>query len=168
MRQFMYLGEATRRLKEGTFRSSSMQKFADYIYSTNIRQGTGQSLIQEVANLATGTDLTDSEQAGRMLGRSLGNYLATWAVPLSQIIEAERATGIRGLQYKDTSGTFNEETGKIGDDPSLDFSTTFMNELSSVQNVRTTEEIEAARPNREFLFAEGEVSCSIFACCWRY
>ena len=48
-----------------------------------------------------------------MLGRSLGNYLATWAVPLSQIIEAERATGIRGLQYKDTSGTFNEETGKM-------------------------------------------------------
>ena len=29
-----------------------------------------------------------------------------------------------------TAGTFNEETGKIEDDPSLDFSTTFMNELS--------------------------------------
>ena len=89
-----------------------------------------------------------------MLGRSLGNYLATWAVPLSQIIEAERATGIRGLQYKDTSGTFNEETGKIEDDPSLDFSTTFMNELSRPFRRLEPAEIEAARPNREFLFAE--------------
>ncbi len=155
MRQFMYLGEATRRLKEGTFSDFfDAKEFAETFIGTNIRQGTGQSLIQEVANLATGTDLTDSEQAGRMLGRSLGNYLATWAVPLSQIIEAERATGIRGLQYKDTSGTFNEETGKIEDDPSLDFSTTFMNELSRPFRRLEPAEIEAARPKREFLFAE--------------
>jgi len=144
MRQFMYLGEATRRLEEGTFNDFfDAKEFAETFIGTNIRQGTGQSLIQEVANLATGTDLTDSEQAGRMLGRSLGNYLATWAVPLSQIIEAERATGIRGLQYKDTAK-----------DPTLDFQSSFMNELSRPFRRFESAEAEAARPKREFLFAE--------------
>jgi len=144
MRQFMYIGEAMKRAIDGTFSDwFKAKEFTETFVGTNIREGVGQSLIQEIADLATGVDLTNEEQAGRLLGRSLGNYLSTWAVPFAQVIEAERATGIRGLQYKDTA-----------EDPSLDFSTTFMNELSRPFRRFESAEAEAARPQREFLFAE--------------
>jgi len=144
MRQFMYIGEAMKRAVDGTFDDwFKAKEFAETFIGTNIREGVGQSLIQEIADLATGVDLTNEEQAGRLLGRSLGNYLATWAVPFAQIIEAERATGIRGTQYKDTA-----------EDPTLDFSSSFMNELSRPFRRFESAEAEAARPKREFLFAE--------------
>lgn len=144
MRQFMYIGEAMKRMQDGTYGDWFKPKeFVETFLGTNIRQGVGQSLLQEVADLAAGTDLTSEEQAGRILGRTLGNYLSTWAVPFSQIIEAERAAGMRGLQYKDTS-----------EDPSLDFQTSFMQNLSRPFARFESAEAEAARPEREFLFAE--------------
>ena len=144
MRQFMYIGEAMKRMQDGTYGDWFKPKeFVETFLGTNIRQGVGQSLLQEVADLAAGTDLTSEEQAGRILGRTLGNYLSTWAVPFSQIIEAERAAGKRGLQYKDTS-----------EDPSLDFQTSFMQNLSRPFARFESAEAEAARPEREFLFAE--------------
>ena len=144
MRQFMYVGEAMKRIQDGTFGDwFKAKEFTETFVGTNIREGVGQSLIQEIADLSTGVDLTNEEQAGRLLGRSLGNYLSTWAVPFAQIIEAERATGIRGLEYKDTA-----------EDPSLDFSATFMSELSRPFRRFEAAEDEANRPKREFLFAE--------------
>jgi hypothetical protein len=50
---------------------------------------------------------------------------------------------MRGLQYKDTS-----------EDPSLDFQTSFMQNLSRPFARFESAEEEAARPEREFLFAE--------------
>ena len=144
MRQFLYMGEAMKRMQDGTFGDwFKAKEFADTFIGVNIREGVGQSLIQEVADLASGVDLTDEEQAGRLLGRSLGNYLSTWAVPYAQVIEAERALGMRGLEYKDTA-----------EDPTLDFQTTFMQNLSRPFARLESPEEEEARPEREFLFAE--------------
>ena len=144
IRQFMYIGEAMKRMENGTFGDwFKAKEFAETFVGTNIREGVGQSLIQEVADLAEGVDLTSEEKAGRLLGRSLGNYLSTWAVPFAQIIEAERAAGTRGLQYKDTA-----------EDPTLDFQTSFMQNLSRPFARFESAEAEAARPKREFLFAE--------------
>lgn len=144
MRQFLYIGEAMKRLQNGTFGDwFKAKEFAETFVGTNIREGVGQSIIQEMADLLSGVDLTDEEQAGRIGGRLVGNYLSTWAVPFAQIIEAERATGIRGLQYKDNA-----------EDPTLDFQTSFMNELSRSFRRFESAEAEAARPKREFLFAE--------------
>ena len=144
MRQFMYLGEAVRRINNGTFSDFFKSKeFTETFLGTNIREGVGQSIIQEVADLASGVDLTDEEQAGRILGRTLGNYLSTWAVPFAQIIEAERVEGVRGLEYKDAA-----------EDPTLDFQSTFMRELSRPFARFKSPDEEAALPKREFLFAE--------------
>jgi hypothetical protein len=144
MRQFMYVGEATKRLMDGTFNDwFDVKEFSETFVGTNIRQGVGQSLIQEVADLATGVDLTAGETAGRILGRSLGNYLSTWAVPFAQIIEAERGLGMRGLEYKDTAF-----------DPTLDFQSSFMENLQRPFTRFESPAAEAARPEREFLFAE--------------
>ena len=144
MRQFMYIGEAMKRAMDGTFDDwFKAKEFTETFVGTNIREGVGQSLIQEVADLASGVDLTDEEQAGRLIGSALGNYLSTWAVPFAQIIEAERAAGQRGLQYKDTA-----------EDPTLDFQSSFMQNLQRPFARFESAEDEAARPKREFLFAE--------------
>ena len=144
MRQFMYIGEATKRLMDGTFNDWFKSKeFIETFVGTNVREGVGQSLIQEIADLSTGVDLTDEEQAGRILGRSLGSYLSSWMVAFAQLIEADRAVGVRGLEYKDT-----------GEDPKLDFQTSFMQNLQRNFARFESPEKEAARPAREFLFAE--------------
>jgi len=147
MRQFMYIGEAMKRLVDGTYddwyaRIGSKDFYETFI-GTNIREGVGQSIIQDIADLAEGADLNTGERAGRSVGRAIGNYLATWAVPFAQIIEAERATGMRGLEYKDTAS-----------DPTLDGMEAFMNEVSRPFRRFESAEAEAARPSREFLFAE--------------
>ena len=147
MRQFLYMGEAVKRLQDGTFDNwFDAKEFSETFIGTNIRQGVGQSLIQEVADLATGVDLTDQEAAARLLARPLGNYLSTWAVPFAQIIEAQRGAGVRGTTYKD-----------VAEAPTLDFQATFMSELSRPFKQRgftTSPEEEAALPKREFLFQD--------------
>jgi len=141
------MGEAVKRLQDGTFDNwFDAKEFSETFIGTNIRQGVGQSLIQEVADLATGVDLTDQEAAARLLARPLGNYLSTWAVPFAQIIEAQRGAGVRGTTYKD-----------VAEDPTLDFQATFMSELSRPFKQRgftTSPEEEAALPKREFLFQD--------------
>lgn len=145
--QFMYLGEATKRLMDGTFDDwFNSQEFVELFVGTNVRTGVGNSILDEVTNIASGEDLTAGETAGRALGRPLGNYLATWLVPFAQMVEAERATGHRGTEYKD-----------MASDPTLDFQSTLMNELSRPFKQRgfgISAEEEAAAPSREFLFAE--------------
>jgi len=144
-RQFLYIAEATRRLQEGTFNDFfDPREFAETFVGTNIRQGVGQGILQEVADLASDTDLVGGEVAARRAGRLLGNYLSTWAVPFGQIIEAQRGAGVRGTTMKD-----------LADDPTLDAQTTFLNELSKpMKRFTTTPEEEAAAPSREYLFQE--------------
>ena len=156
MRQFLYLGEATRRLNDGTFSDwFNAKEFSETFIGTNIRQGVGQSLIQEVADLASGVDLTSEETAARLIARPLGNYLSTWAVPFAQIIEAQRGAGVRGTTYKD-----------VAEDPTLDFQATFMSELGRPFRSRgftTSPEEEAAAPKREFLFQDEKKRVAPFA-----
>tara|TARA_R110002153_G_scaffold84877_1_gene212051 strand:+ start:1161 stop:4778 length:3618 start_codon:yes stop_codon:yes gene_type:complete len=147
MRQFMYLGEATKRLIDGTFDEwFKAKEFNETFLGTNIRTGVGQSLINDVVALTEGSDLTEGESVGKSVGGALGNYLSTWAVPFAQLIEAQRALGQRGLSYKD-----------VAKDPTFDASSSFMDSLQKPFNQRgftTTAEEEEAAPKREFLFQE--------------
>ena len=147
MRQFMYLGEATKRLIDGTFDEwFKAKEFNETFLGTNIRTGVGQSLINDVVALTEGSDLTEGESVGKSVGGALGNYLSTWAVPFAQLIEAQRALGQRGLSYKD-----------VAKDPTFDASSSFMDSLQKPFNqpgFTTTAEEEEAAPKREFLFQE--------------
>jgi hypothetical protein len=119
MAHFLYLGEATKRLKDGTFDDwFDSQEFVELFTGSNFRTGVGNSILEEVALIADGTDLTAKEAAGRAAGRTLGNYLTTWAVPFAQVIDVERALGVRGDEYKDVSK-----------DPNLNMVDTFGNEI---------------------------------------
>ena len=147
MRQYLYLGEATKRYMDGTFDDwFNAREFAETFAGSNLRVGTGNAILEEIASLADGTDLTRGEAVGTMLGGALGQYLSSWLVPFAQVIESQRAVGERGLEYKD-----------VREDPTLDFMTTFFNELSrpmAQRGISITAEEEAALPAREYVFSE--------------
>ena len=146
-RQFLYLGEATKRLIEGTFGDwFESREFMEVFAGANLRTGTGNVILDEVAALTQGTDLETGEKVGRTFGRLLGNYLSSWAVPLAQVIEAQRATGMRGDVYKDTR-----------EDPTLDGMDTFLKEVTQPfdrMGYTLSPEEEAALPEREFLYSD--------------
>ena len=147
LRQMLYLGEATKRIKDGTFDDFfNAREFFETFLGTNIRTGVGNSIVDEVVQLAGDSDLTRDEAAARRVGRALGNYLSTWAVPFAQIIDSERALGIRGEEYKD-----------VAKDPTLEFGSTFEKEVKRPFDARgftTSPAEEAALPARERLFQE--------------
>ena len=147
LRQMLYLGEATKRMIDGTFDDwYNTKEFAETFLGTNIRTGVGNSIIDEVVALAGGDDLTKDERVGRATGRALGNYLSTWMVPFAQIIDSQRALGMRGEEYKD-----------VAQDPTLDLGSTFSKELGrplAARGFTTSPEEEAALPTRESLFQE--------------
>ena len=147
MRQFLYLGEATKRVNDGTFNDwFDHKEFVQTFVGTNVRTGVGQSLIQEVADLATGTDLTSGESAGKLLGGALGNYLSTWVVPFGQIIDAQRVVGERGTVYKESAK-----------DPTLDFMGTFTDQIKKPFKSRglgLSPQEEAALTNKEYVLTE--------------
>lgn len=145
MAQFLYMGEATKRLINGTFDDwFDSQKFVEVFTGSNFRTGVGNSILEEVALIADGTDLMAGEAGGRAAGRTLGNYLSTWAVPFAQIIDAQRAMGVRGTEYKD-----------VAEDPTLDPITTFGNEIKRSFQQRgfaLSPEEEAELPAKEYPF----------------
>ena len=145
LRQMLYLGEATKRLMAGTFDDwYNTREFMETFLGTNIRTGVGNSIVDEVVALADGTDLTKDEAIGRAFGRTLGNYLSTWMVPFGQIIDSERALGMRGETIKDT-----------GEDPTLDRFTSFRQNIERpLKRFTMTPEEEAALPISERLFQD--------------
>ena len=147
--QFLYIGEATKRMMDGTFDDwFNAREFVELFAGTNLRTGVGNSVFEELAQMADATDLTKGESVGRLAGRTLGNYLSTWAVPFGQIIEAERAAGARGVEYKD-----------MASDPTFDMQGTFMRELQrpfKQRGIGVSPAEEEAAPSREFLFTESK------------
>ena len=145
LRQMLYLGEATKRIMDQTFDDFfDAREFSETFLGTNIRTGVGNSIIDEVVQLAGTSDLTKSESVARSTGRALGNYLSTWMVPFAQIIDTERALGIRTKVDKDT-----------GKDPTLEFGKTFKENIERPSlRVTMSPQEEAALPKRERLFQE--------------
>ena len=148
IRQYLYMGETAKRIMEGTFSTwFDAKEFTETFAGTNLRQGTSNSILEEMAALAEGgTDLTKGETLGKTLGSAVGNYFATWATPFSQVIEAQRAgistSGTRGLDYKE-----------MGSDPTLDFPSSFMAATKKpFKKYITTPEEEAKLPDRLTMF----------------
>jgi len=145
MRQFLYLGEAGRRLVDGTFEDFFNAKdFLETFVGTNLRTGVGESIFQDIADIISATDISTEEKAAKGLVKPLAEYLASWFVPFNQIIEAQRALGVRGLEYKD-----------LREDPDLNASTTALKELKKpFKRLLISPEEEKKAPLRESIFAD--------------
>ena len=148
LRQYLWIGEAIKRLAKGTFGIWYDSKEASETFiGTNIRTGSSNAIIEEVAALIQGeTDLTTGEAAGKALGGAVGNYLSTWGTPYNQLIEAQRAgisvEGTRGLAFKDASK-----------DPVLSFGSAFMSATKKpLAKYVTSPEEEAKLPDRVSMF----------------
>ena len=147
MRQFLYLGEYGKRLVDGTFEDFFDAKdFLETFVGTNLRTGVGESIFQDIANIISATDISSEEQGAKALAKPIGEYIASWFVPFAQMIEAQRALGTRGLEYKD-----------LREDPTLSFLETAKKEVMRPLRQRgffVSPEEEEAAPAREFVFAE--------------
>jgi len=149
VRQYLYMGEAIKRINEGTFNTFfDAKEFTETFAGTNLRQGTTNSILEEMAAIAAegSTDLTKGETAGKMLGEAVGNYFATYITPFSQVIEAQRfglsASGTRGLEYKE-----------MGSDPTLDFTASLLKAgQKPFKKYVTTPQEEAELPPRLTMF----------------
>ena len=132
MRQFLWMAEAVKRLdpdvqsfvpqayagnfirsltgepKEtgrGTFEDwFDPKEFAETFLGTSARTGASNIFISEMAKMASGgTDLLATEQLSKAAGRLIADYLTTWAIPITQVVEAQRITGDRPSTYVDKS-----------------------------------------------------------------
>ena len=146
--QFMFVGEAAKRMKDGTFGDwFDAKKFVETFTGTNFRSGQGNAILDEIAKIAEGSDLTAEESAGKATGSLLGNYLTTWLIPFTQLIDAQKATGQRSGESKD-----------VAEDPTLDFTESFkkglMAPIDRTGITRTAEEWNAEK-DRIFITKEG-------------
>ena len=148
LRQYLWIGEAIRRLADNTFGIWYDTKEASETFiGTNIRTGSSNAIIEEVAALIQGdTDLTTGEAFGKAVGGAVGNYLSTWGTPYNQLIEAQRA----GLSLEGTRGLTYKQGAK---DPLLDFKSSFMASVKKPLSkyVRTPTQ-EAELPDRVSMF----------------
>ena len=151
MRQYMWAGEAIKRIANGTFSDwydhrEAIQTFA----GTNVRVGTGNVIFNDIAEIISSDDAVAGERMQKGFARAVGNYLSTFATPIAQIVEAQRAAGMRTMDYIDAA-----------DDPVLNTSDNFWNEFSRPFTARGFSNLfspssDDELPRREFLFSEGK------------
>ena len=147
LKQFLYLGELGKRIVDGTIEDFFDSKdFLETFVGTNLRTGVGESIFQDIADIVAATDISTEEKKAKALAKPIAQYLSSWFVPFAQLIEAQRAIGVRGLEYKD-----------MRQDPTLDVETTFAKELKTPFKQRgffVSPEEEEQAPKREFVFSE--------------
>jgi len=116
LRQFFFLGKILNEYyraseqtdwlsggKEAFFQTFDRREWAETFLGTSFRTGVAGNLVDEAAALFNEQDLTNAEWWGRNSGQILGDYLSTFAVPLNQVLDSQRALGMRGLAYKETA-----------------------------------------------------------------
>ncbi len=150
LRQYLFIGESIKRLKEGTFDDwFDAKDFTETFAGTNVRAGTGNAIIDEIAEFAAGgNDLIGEERRAKAAGRFVGQYLSSWGVPFAQILDGQRAVGARNMEYRD-----------MAEDPTLDAMDTFIANIKRPFKQRgfgVSAEEESQMPLRQSLFQEGE------------
>jgi len=173
MRQFLWMAEAVKRLSPsaqkylpqgivGRAAGSLMGKevsqgtgtfddwfdgkeAAETFLGTSARTGASNVFIDEIASILSGSDdPVKNERKAKIVGRLVGDYLTTWAIPLTQIVELQRITGDRPSFYADVS---TDESPTIGGEISRSFRQRGISNLFSPSD-------EVNNPEREFLYSE--------------
>ena len=111
LRQFLWMGEAARRIADGTYSDWFNGKEASETFlGQSFRTGTGNIFINEIADIVSGAeDPAGQSKAGKALGRILGDYVTSAIVPLTQVVDVQRATGLRTTEYVDYAEDTTDE-----------------------------------------------------------
>ena len=130
---------------EGTFDNwFDGKEAAETFLGTSARTGASNVFIDEIASLLSGSDdLVKDERKAKAIGRLVGDYLTTWAIPLTQVVELQRMTGDRPDRYVDMS---SDESPTIGGEISRSF------KQRGISNLFTPSK-EADNERREFLYS---------------
>ena len=173
MRQFLWMAEAVKRLSpsaqkylpqgiagraagslmgkevsegEGTFDDwFDGKEAAETFLGASARTGASNVFIDEIASLLSGSDdLVKDERKAKAVGRLVGDYLTTWAIPLVQVVEIQRMGGDRPAEYKDMS---TDESPTISGEISRSF------RQRGISNLFSPGE-EFNNPDREFLYSD--------------
>ena len=131
---------------EGTFDNwFDGKEAAETFLGTSARTGASNVFIDEIASLLSGSDdLVKDERKAKAIGRLVGDYLTTWAIPLTQVVELQRMTGDRPSKYRDMA---SDESPTIGGEISRSFRQRGISNLFSPSD-------EFKPPEREFLYSE--------------
>jgi len=149
LRQFLWIGEALKRLKEGTFDMwFDAKDAAETFLGSAFRTGTGNIIIEEVSSILDGTDVSAGKKAAEIAGESLSNYLTGYLNFFAQLPDFQRALPT------DLEGTDTYRPDVYKEDPQPAAKTpqeAFMREISRgpkrVGITRTAEE-ERALPTK--------------------
>jgi len=155
MRQYLWVGETVKQILNGTFYKDIKNdpvawtaEASKTFLGANFRTGQGAMLLDEIRDIVASSldgdssDLAANEARARLLGRAVGNYLGSWAVPAAQLIDAQRVLGERTVKFKDHSK-----------DPTFDFKTTFMNEAFKPFSRFGDTRAEKQLPDSPYLFS---------------
>jgi len=158
MRQYLWVGEAMKRLGEGTFGDwFDLKDVAETFGGTNVRAGTGQVILEDIASYVGDANFTDdlvaSERMGKSLGNLIGNYLSSWAIPIAQVADFERAVGIRQSVMKEYAGQGDEMP--VGGWETFKEQATLPLERRGVFNLLSPSE-EEDLPDKQYLYQEGD------------
>ena len=160
IRPYLWAGDAVKQLERGTYSTWNdrigTRGFKDTFGTVNLRRGPGSSLIEQIAAIGADADLSSEESIAKTIARPLAQFRATYIVPLSQIVDAQRAFGGRTLDFKE-----------YDTDPTLDFSDRFEAEMaipSDRMGITMTADEEAALPEKVSVFQKNKQKVGPF---WR-
>ena len=148
LRQYLWAGEAVRRLKNNTFADWYDHREATQTFmGTNVRIGAANVIIEDIISIIGADDPVTGEDIGKTTAAAIGNYLSTFITPLNQVVEIQRATGHRGMDYMDAA-----------EDPTLKSTDNYWSEFTRPFRARGYNTIldpssEADGPEREFTFS---------------
>ena len=150
----LWFGEAMKRIENGTFSTwedrPGTKGFFEVFIGTTMRTGVFSTFVGDIVDLIDGADLTSEETTAKTLGKPVANYMGSWMTQLSQIVDAQRAVGIRGLEFKDAA---KDPTGGSLQEGVLAQVTRQMDQLG----ITTSAEQEEKLPTREYIGQENKL-----------
>jgi len=155
MRQFLWLGEALKRGKEGTFGEFwSWKEFSETFGGTNFRTGTGNVIMDEINSIVDGVDRegVSEEKFGQVAGELVGNYISSWSIPLGQLADMQRAFGVRQDAMKDYE---EQDRGIISGFERFKAEAVEPIKRRGVLNLLDPSD-ESQLPDKQYIFQEGE------------
>jgi len=95
IRQFLYLGETVKQIKQGTWTEFWDPKvFSETFFGQAFRTGSGSLFIEEMASIADGLDISGGIKAAEIAGKAVADYMTTFFVPFSQFADIQRGIPI--------------------------------------------------------------------------
>lgn len=87
-----------------TWYGMDMKHLAEVWIGTTARTGMGNIFVEEMVDIVANTsDEIDEQKRAQKIGAALGQYAATYFTPYFQIVDAQRAMGIRRDNYGDAA-----------------------------------------------------------------